>query len=212
MSLILGLTFFFNTGCKKKEDEPTDNTSPAVANEVEPTQAIAQTEKTAQTPINVMPAPDDNTIAEGHAFPTLEFTSFSGEQINMANLKGKVVLIDFWATWCGPCRRVMPDLVETYKEYHSKGFEIIGISLDKDRAQLEKYMEDTGITWPQYYDGLSWNNKISRRFGIRGIPHVVLLDKNGAVHFNTDYENNKPPLHGLELRNVVAELCSAPEF
>ncbi len=210
MSLIIGLTLCFNKGCKKKEDEPTGSTSPAVVNETEPTQTVAQAEENVQTPIEVKPAPVENTIIEGYAFPTLEFTSLSGEQINMANLKGKVVLIDFWATWCGPCRRVMPDLVETYKEYHGKGFEIIGISLDKDRAQLEKYMQATGITWQQYFDGLVWNNKISKRFGVRGIPHIVLLDKNGAVHFNTDYDNNKPPLHGLELRNVVAELCEAP--
>jgi thiol-disulfide isomerase/thioredoxin len=210
MSLVLGLTLFLNTGCKKKEEERTSNTSPVIADEIEPTQAVAQVEEIIQTPSKVKPAPDENIISEQHAFPTLEFTSLSGEQINMANLKGKVVLIDFWATWCGPCRRVMPDLVETYKEYHGKGFEIIGISLDKDRAQLEQYMQDTGITWQQYYDGLSWNNKISKRFGIRGIPHIVLLDKNGAVYFNTDYENNKPPLHGIELRNVVAELCSVP--
>ena len=211
LSLILGLILCFNTGCKKKEGESTGSTSTAVVNDVEPNQLVAQAEETVQTPIEAKPAPNENSIVEGYAFPTLEFTSLSGEQINMANLKGKVVLIDFWATWCGPCRRVMPDLVETYKEYHDKGFEIIGISLDKDRAQLEKYMQDTDITWQQYYDGLSWNNKISKRFGIRGIPHIVLLDKNGVVHFNTDYENNKPPLHSLELRNVVAELCSASE-
>ena len=210
MSLIMGLTLFFNTGCKKKEEESISNTSPAVVKEVEPTQALAQAEETVQTPIEVKPAPDENSIVEGYAFPMLEFTSLSDNQINLANLKGKVVLIDFLATWCGPCRRVMPDLVETYKQYNGKGFEIIGISLDKDQAQLEKYMQDIGITWQQYYDGLSWNNKISKRFGIRGIPHIVLLDKNGAVYFNTDYENNKPPLHGLELRNVVAELCDAP--
>jgi thiol-disulfide isomerase/thioredoxin len=211
MSLILGLTICFNTGCKKKEEESTGNASPTVFNEVEPTQAAAPAEETIQTRIKVESAPDDNTIAEQHAFPTLEFTSLSGEQINMENLKGKVVLIDFWATWCGPCRRVMPDLIETYKEYHAKGFEIIGISLDKDRTQLEKYMQDTGITWQQYYDGLGWNNKISKRFGVRGIPHIVLVDKNGTVNFNTDYENNKPPLHGRELKNLVVELCSAPE-
>jgi thiol-disulfide isomerase/thioredoxin len=200
----------FNNGCKKKDEEPTGNTPSAATKEAEPTIPAAQEEEAVQVPVNVKPAPDENTIAENHAFPTLEFTSLSGEQINLANLKGKVVLIDFWATWCGPCRRVMPDLVETYKEYHGQGFEIIGISLDKDRTQLEKYMQDMGITWQQYYDGLGWNNKISKRFGVRGIPHIVLLDKNGAVHFNTDYDNKKPPLHGLELRNVVAELCSAP--
>ena len=121
-----------------------------------------------------------------------------------------LAIVDFWAAWCGPCRNSMPDLLETYKEYHDKGFEIIGISLDKDQSQLEKYMQDMGITWQQYYDGLWWNNKIARRFGVRGIPHIVLIDKNGAVHFSTNYDQGKPPLHGVKLRNVVAKLCSAP--
>jgi thiol-disulfide isomerase/thioredoxin len=204
--LTFGLVLCTTAGCKKKD---AASEAPAEAAAEEPTQQVAQTEETVQTAIEVKPAPDENTIAEGHAFPPLEFTSLSGEQINLANLKGKVVLIDFWATWCGPCRVVMPDLVETYKQYHDRGFEIIGISLDKDKSQLEKYMQEMGITWQQYYDGLVWNNKIASRFGVRGIPHIVLVNKNGAVHFNTDYEKQKPPLHGIELRNVVAELCEA---
>jgi thiol-disulfide isomerase/thioredoxin len=204
--LSLGLVLCITTGCKKK-DTTSDN-PPTVTTE-QPAPKAAQTEEKAQAPVTIKPAPDENTIAEGHAFPPLEFTSLSGEQVNLASLKGKVVLIDFWATWCGPCRGVMPDLVETYKQYHDQGFEIIGINLDKDKAQLEKYMQDTGITWRQYFDGLMWNNKIAGRFGVRGIPHIVIVDKNGVVHFNTDYDRQKPPLHGVELRNVVAELCKA---
>ena len=210
LSLILGLALCTNIGCKKKD--AASDAPPVAAKEAEPTAPATQVEQTVQVPVNVKPAPDENTIVEGHAFPSLEFASLSGDQVNLANLKGKVVLIDFWATWCGPCLRVMPDLVETYKEYNNQGFEIIGISLDKDRSQLEKYMQDTGITWQQYYDGLGWSNKITRRFGVRGIPHIVLIDKNGVVHFNTDYDREKPPLHGVELRNVVAKLCSAPAY
>ncbi|OHB84887.1 MAG: hypothetical protein A2Z38_00100 [Planctomycetes bacterium RBG_19FT_COMBO_48_8] len=207
LSLILVLVFCTAIGCKKKD--ATSDTPPAVAATEEPALQVTQTEETIQTGVIVKPAPDENTIAEGHAFPPLEFTSLRGEQVNLASLKGKVVLIDFWATWCGPCRRVMPDLVETYKQYHDQGFEIIGISLDKDQSQLEKYMQEMGITWQQYYDGLVWSNKIARRFGVRGIPHIVLVDKNGSVHFNTDYDQQKPPLHGIELRNIVAKLCGA---
>jgi thiol-disulfide isomerase/thioredoxin len=205
---ILGLALCTATGCRKKD--ATVDAPPAAAAIEEPAQQAAQTEeKDDQAAVKVKPAPDENTIAEGHAFPPLEFTSLSGEQVNLVNLKGKVVLIDFWATWCGPCRVVMPDLVETYKQYHDQGFEIIGISLDKDKSQLEKYMQEMGITWQQYYDGLVWSNKIARRFGVRGIPHIVLVDKKGAVYFNTDYDRQKPPLHGVGLRNVVAELCQA---
>ena len=206
--LTLGLALFTATGCKKKE-APSD-APPATANTQEPAPPAAQVAETPQVTVNVKPAPDEDTIAEGHAFPRLEFASLSGDQVNLANLKGKVVLVDFWASWCGPCLRAMPDLIETYGRYHDQGFEIIGISLDKDKARLEQYIQDNGITWQQYYDGLGWDNKMAKRFGVRGIPHIVLVDKNGAVHFNTDYDNNKYPLAGVELRNVVAQLCNAP--
>jgi thiol-disulfide isomerase/thioredoxin len=204
-SVILGLVLCITIGCKEKED--TSAAPPAGVAADEPIPQAAQTEQKIQAAVTVKPAPDENTIAEGHTFPTLEFTSLSGEHVNLANLKGKVVLIDFWASWCGPCRRAMPDLIETYKQYHDKGFEIIGINLDKDKTQLEKYMQELGITWQQYFDGLVWSNKIAKRFGIRGIPHIVLVDKNGAVCFNTNYDQQKPPLQGIELRNVVARLC-----
>lgn len=194
-----------NSGCGKKG--ATGNTPPGAAPEAKPTPPVAQEKAAVQVSAAVKPAPSASTIAEGHAFPALEFASLGGTPVNLANLKGKVVLIDFWATWCGPCRKVLPDLVETYKEYHGQGFEIIGISLDKDQSPLQQYLEETGMTWPQYYDGLGWDNKMAQRFGVRAIPHIVLIDKNGAVHFNTDYDRQKPPLHGVELRNVVAKLC-----
>ena len=207
LSAIFGLVLCTTIGCKKKEI--TSAAPPTGVTAEEPTPQAAQKEQKVQAAVEVKPAPDENTIAEGHAFPPLEFTSLSGELVNLANFKGKVVLIDFWASWCGPCRKAMPDLVQTYKQYHDKGFEIIGINLDKDKTQLEKYMQEMGITWQQYFDGLVWSNKIVRRFSIRGIPHIVLVDKNGAVYFNTNYDQQKPPLQGIELRNVVAKLCGA---
>ncbi len=210
LSLMLGLVLTAGTGCKKKE--ATNDTPPVAAGTEKPTPPAAQVEETIQVAVNVIPAPDENTIAEGHAFPTLKFASLNGEQVNLANLKGKVVLIDFWATWCDPCLRAMPDLVKTYREYHDQGFEIIGISLDKNQSQLEQYMQDKGITWQQYYDGLGWSNKMAKRFGVRGIPHIVLIDKNGIVHFNTNYDRKKFPLNSDELKHAVAKLCNNPAF
>ncbi|MEJ2647569.1 MAG: TlpA disulfide reductase family protein [Sedimentisphaerales bacterium] len=185
-----------------------DNT--AIAEENVPTEQTVPENETANVQAKVEPPIDENTITEGRAFPSLEFTSFTGEQVSLAGLKGKVVLIDFWAAWCGPCVRAMPDVIETYKEYHDKGFEIIGISLDRDKSQFENYIKANKITWQQYYDGLYWSNKIARRFNIRAIPHIVIVDKDGSVAFNTDYDLDKEPLRGQELKNFIAKLCAAP--
>ena len=198
ISLMLILALIVFNGCKDDESV-TNNTALEKGKQVESTQ-------NANVTAELKPAVDENTITEGYAFPTLEFTSFTGKQINIAELKGKVVLIDFWAAWCGPCVQAMPDLIETYKQYHDKGFEIIGISLDRTQKQFEDFIKENNMTWPQYYDGLAWENKIAQRFGVKGIPHIVIIDKTGAVYFNTDYDKGKQPYHGVELRNEIAKL------
>jgi len=192
--LVTGIAMYLGNGCEKKTEEDSSS-------------AETKTNTPTAPPTGaVKPAPDENTIAEAHAFPSLTFTSVSGKEVNVADLTGKVVLIDFWATWCPPCVKSMPDLIATYKEYHDQGFEIVGISLDKDKSRLEKYVQDNGITWQQYFDGLGWNNKLAKRFGVRSVPHIVLIDKTGAVHFNTNYKKDKPPLHGEDLKQAVAAL------
>ena len=187
--LVTGTALLIGIGCEKKSGNDSDSTNTS-----------------APGTSSVKPAPNENTIAQGHAFPSLTFTSLSGKPVNLDEFKGKVVLIDFWATWCSPCVRSMPDLIATYKEYHDQGFEIIGINMDQEKAKLEKYLQDNEVTWPQYFDGLGWDNKLAKRFGVRGIPHIVLINKNGAVHFNTNYNKNRFPLHGDDLKNAVAEL------
>ncbi|MEI8342485.1 MAG: TlpA disulfide reductase family protein [Verrucomicrobiota bacterium] len=111
----------------------------------------------------------------------LKFTAVDGSTVNLANLRGKVVLIDFWATWCGPCMGEVPNVVAAYKKYHDKGFEIIGISLDKQKDTLLKVTGQKGMTWPQYFDGKGWNNEISSSFRIHSIPAMWLVKKNGTV-------------------------------
>jgi peroxiredoxin len=111
----------------------------------------------------------------------LEFTAVDGSKVSLADLRGKVVLLDFWATWCGPCVQEVPNVVATYRKLHEKGFEIIGISLDQDKDALLHFTEEHGMTWPQYFDGEGWKNKISTQFGIRSIPAMWLLDRKGMV-------------------------------
>jgi thiol-disulfide isomerase/thioredoxin len=95
--------------------------------------------------------------------------------------KGKYVLLDFWASWCGPCRAENPNVVALYKEYKDKGFEIVGISLDTDKDAWIKGIKDDGITWPQMSDLKRGNSEAAAKYKVRGIPFTVLLDKDGKV-------------------------------
>ncbi|MEO6847285.1 MAG: TlpA disulfide reductase family protein [Chthoniobacterales bacterium] len=111
----------------------------------------------------------------------LKFTAVDGSEVDLSKLRGKVVLLDFWATWCGPCKAEVPHVVEAYKKLHDKGFEIIGISLDQNKEALDAYIKENGMTWPQYFDGKGWKNEISTRFNINSIPAMWLIDKKGMV-------------------------------
>ena len=114
---------------------------------------------------------------------TLEiaFTDIKGNKFDLAKLKGKVVLVDFWATWCGPCVQEMPNVIAAYEKYHDKGFEIVGISLDQDKSSLERFIEKENMNWAQYFDGKGWENEIAGRYGIKGIPATFLVGKKGTV-------------------------------
>lgn len=111
----------------------------------------------------------------------LKFHPVKGKNVDLAEMKGKVVLIDFWATWCGPCVAEIPSVVATYNKLHEKGFEIIGISLDSDKKSLTDFIKDKEMPWPQYFDGKGWDNKISSSFGIKSIPAMWLVGKDGKL-------------------------------
>ncbi|MGZ3901382.1 MAG: TlpA family protein disulfide reductase, partial [Bacteroidia bacterium] len=98
-----------------------------------------------------------------------------------SSFKGKVVLIDFWASWCGPCRREMPNVVKAYSKYKDKGFEIYGVSLDQDKDRWIEAIKKDGITWPQVSDLKYWECEAAKIYGVQGIPFTVLLDKEGKI-------------------------------
>jgi thiol-disulfide isomerase/thioredoxin len=134
------------------------------------------------------PAPASAT--EGNGKPiSLKFTAADGTPFDLAQWRGKVVLLDFWATWCGPCMHEVPHVVDAYSKFHGKGFEIVGISLDNDKNAMLRTTAQKRMTWPQYFDGKGWNNAISSAFHIRAIPAMWLIDKNGNV-VTTDARNN----------------------
>lgn len=111
----------------------------------------------------------------------LAFSALDGRQVNLANLKGKVVLLDFWATTCVPCVRELPGLKRLYAKYNSQGLEIIGISLDSDKKALNRFVEREKISWPQFFDPAGETNRLAQSFGISAIPVAWLVDRQGLL-------------------------------
>jgi peroxiredoxin len=123
-----------------------------------------------------------SSLVVGAPFPNFNEMDIDGKPLSVANYRGRVVLIDFWATWCPRCVIELPNIMAAYKKHQDQGFEVIGISLDDDRQQLEKFLRvNNGMTWPQYNDGLFWKTKLAVKYGIQKLPSNFLLDGSGNI-------------------------------
>jgi len=143
-----------------------------------------------------------STLVEGSQFPDFAEKDLAGNSLSVANYKGKVVLVDFWATWCAPCVYELPKVQKMYEKYHDKGLEIIGISLDKSQDTLKTFVKDRNIPWPQFCDGKFWDNKLSQKYGIQSIPATFLLDGQGKILARD--------LRGDELDAAIAKALAKP--
>ena len=159
----------------------------------------------------VFPSRDYQILAErvttlekvGLGQPAVDFAlnDTTGNPIAISSFKGKYLLIDFWASWCGPCRRENPNVVTLYNDFNDKGFEIIGVSFDEDGNKWVDAIKQDGLTWPHVSDLQGWGSAAGKLYGINSIPATVLLDRNGIIVAKN--------LRGDELRKKLEELYAA---
>jgi peroxiredoxin len=137
----------------------------------------------------------------GQEAPEINLPTPDGKELALSSFRGKIVLVDFWASWCGPCRKEMPNVVKAYAKFKDKGFEIYGVSLDQDKARWLEAIQKDGITWPQVSDLKYWECEAAKLYAVEGIPYTVLLDKEGKIIAKN--------LRGADLEIAIEKALSA---
>jgi thiol-disulfide isomerase/thioredoxin len=139
------------------------------------------------------------------AEPAPDFTlkSNTGENVRLAEQRGKVVMLNFWASWCGPCRKEMPLLDEMHKRYNKVGFELFGVNVEKNTADAEKLLRDLGTGFPILWDS---DSRVSKLFGVNAMPTTVLIDKDGNIRYvNRGYKAGDENKYLEQIRELIRE-------
>ena len=170
----------FATSCQKSKQENTqENQEKPATNEVK---TEVKTEKTVE---KVAENPKTNTpkigLEIGDIAPDFSLPNTKGTFVTLAQFRGKTTLIDFWAAWCGPCRRENPNVVAVYQKYKDKGFQVLGVSLDNDKQKWLEAITKDNLTWAQVSDLKHFDSAVVPLYQVEGIPTNFLIDKNGVI-------------------------------
>lgn len=135
--------------------------------------------------------------------PAIDARTIDGQSVSLASLHGKVVLIDFWATWCRPCIAEIPHIRRVYEQHHASGFEVIGVSLDQNRDALKAFLARERLPWPQIFDAdAPPGQRLAERYGVKFIPHTLLIGRDGQIIASS--------LRGSELDRAVTKALRSP--
>lgn len=121
------------------------------------------------------------TYAVGSMAPDFEINTPDGKPFKLSSLRGHVVIMDIWASWCGPCRAENPNVKRIYKKFHKKGLEVLSVSLDDDKSKWLKAIKEDGLNWHHVSELNGWKSKVVKLYGVRGVPHIVIIDKKGVI-------------------------------
>jgi peroxiredoxin len=134
----------------------------------------------------------------------IRFKALDGRNVDLAKLVGKIVLVNFWSTECGPCIAEMPAIKAAYEKYHARGFEVVGISLDRKEGALRRFITEKGLLWPQFFDGQGFECKFAIQFGVFAIPTTWLVDKRGNLRTTEAHGQIEEPLDKV-IESLLAE-------